>query len=89
MANKHSPMLLEWLKVNDTLPRAEEVILKLKLFFENEVLNEEDKSLVHWFIINIIPMVHATSWAKSNWQPTVHAQIWCSTSLFQLHNFLR
>jgi len=67
MANKHSPKLLEWLKVNDTLPRAEEVMLKLKDFFDNEVLNEDDKSLVNWFIINVLPMVHVVSWAKNNW----------------------
>jgi len=51
-------MLLEWLKVNNTLPRAEEVMLKLKLFFDDEVLNEEDESLVNWFIINVLPTVH-------------------------------
>jgi len=46
----------------------EEVLLKLKALFDDEVLNEDDKLLVNWFIINVLPTVHVASWAKNNWQ---------------------
>jgi len=43
--------------------------LKIKALFEGEELNEDNKSLVNWFIINVLPVVHVASWAKDNWHP--------------------
>ena len=51
------------------LPKAEELMLKLKAFFHDEVLNKDEKLLVNWFIINVLPMVHVVSQAKNNWWP--------------------
>jgi len=46
------------------LPKAEEIMLKLKKFHD-EVLNVDEKLLVNWFIINVLPMVHVASQAKA------------------------
>jgi len=59
----------DWLKWNQMLPTADELLVAYKKVYDDKPLSETEENLINWYIMTIIPIVHVSSRAKNNWRP--------------------
>jgi len=61
--------LLDWLSVNNGLPTLEEIVKAYKNLYNGSPLDDDEKEVMNWFVMRVMPIVHVGSQAKNNWHP--------------------